>query len=297
MTAIDAAEARQLLGSPDLIAIGVRADDVRRELHGVTTSFVRVFEVHVDAVPGALPAGLSAGEIRLVGDPSSIAAAAEAVRAVVGLAGDIPVTGFTLADVQALDGSFGAACAALAAAGLSALAEVQVDRLASGDGDAIAVARRAGLTLSRLTVRELTAVDRLDDRSPRQGPAAGGRGVHALRAAAADVLRRAALHRLRRREAGRDRAAAGAGDSDSIQVDWPLYGPKLAQFALTVGADDVDGVAAVDGGTLGTRRSPIEEIRGNIRAAGLEPVERDGPWRGDRVAWIETRSASAPSTI
>ena len=30
----------------------------------------------------------------------------------------------------------------------------------------------------------------------------------------------------------------------SIQVDWALYGPKLAQVALTVGADDVDGVSA-----------------------------------------------------
>ena len=49
---------------------------------------------------------------------------------------------------------------------------------------------------------------------------------------------------------------------DSIQVDWPLYGPKLAQVALTVGADDVDGIAAVDPGVLGTRRSPIEEIQG-----------------------------------
>jgi aminodeoxyfutalosine synthase len=61
---------------------------------------------------------------------------------------------------------------------------------------------------------------------------------------------------------------------DSIQVDWQLYGPKLAQFALTVGADDVDSVSAVDPGTLGTRRSPVEEIRGNIRSAGLEAVER-----------------------
>ena len=66
---------------------------------------------------------------------------------------------------------------------------------------------------------------------------------------------------------------------DSIQVDWPLYGPKLAQVALTVGADDIDGVAAVDPGVLGTRRSPIEEIKGNIRAAGLEAAERDGRFR------------------
>jgi aminodeoxyfutalosine synthase len=63
---------------------------------------------------------------------------------------------------------------------------------------------------------------------------------------------------------------------ESIQVDWPLYGPKLAQVALTMGADDVDGVAACDTGTLGHRRSAIEEITRNIRAASLEPVERDG---------------------
>ena len=63
---------------------------------------------------------------------------------------------------------------------------------------------------------------------------------------------------------------------ESIQVDWPLYGPKLAQVALTVGADDVDGIVAADPGLLGTRRSPIEEILGNIRAAGLDPIERNG---------------------
>jgi hypothetical protein len=37
----------------------------------------------------------------------------------------------------------------------------------------------------------------------------------------------------------------------------------------------VDGVAAHDPGALGTRRSAIEEIRGNIRSAALDPVERN----------------------
>jgi hypothetical protein len=45
-----------------------------------------------------------------------------------------------------------------------------------------------------------------------------------------------------------------------------------------VGADDVDAVSAVEPGLLGTRRSAIEEIRGNIRAAALEPAERNGRW-------------------
>ena len=55
---------------------------------------------------------------------------------------------------------------------------------------------------------------------------------------------------------------------DSIQVDWPLYGPKLAQVALTVGADDIDGVAAVDPGVLGTRRSPDRGNQGQHSRGG-----------------------------
>src|SRR6185295_19607826 len=73
----------------------------------------------------------------------------------------------------------------------------------------------------------------------------------------------------------------------SIQVDWSLYGPKLAQVALTVGADDVDAVSAEDESGEGRRRAPLEEIRRNIRAAGQQPVERDGRFevlrRGERA--------------
>ena len=62
----------------------------------------------------------------------------------------------------------------------------------------------------------------------------------------------------------------------SIQVDWSLYGPKLAQVALILGADDVDGVSVDDDRSQGRRRAPLEEIRRNIRAAGQEPIERNG---------------------
>jgi len=60
-------------------------------------------------------------------------------------------------------------------------------------------------------------------------------------------------------------------DVASIQVDWSLYGPKLAQVALTVGANDVDAVSPLDDNAEGRRRAPLEEIRRNIRAAGLDP--------------------------
>jgi aminodeoxyfutalosine synthase len=61
-----------------------------------------------------------------------------------------------------------------------------------------------------------------------------------------------------------------------VQVDWPLYGPKLAQVALAYGAGDIDGVAAVDTLGLGHRRSPAEDIARQIRAAGGRAVERSG---------------------
>jgi 2-iminoacetate synthase ThiH len=66
-----------------------------------------------------------------------------------------------------------------------------------------------------------------------------------------------------------------ANNVDTIQVDWSLYGPKLAQVALTFGADDIDSVSPEDDDSKGHRRSPLEEIRRNIQAAGFEPVERN----------------------
>jgi aminodeoxyfutalosine synthase len=62
----------------------------------------------------------------------------------------------------------------------------------------------------------------------------------------------------------------------SIQVDWPLHGPKLAQVALTYGADDLDGVPASDGLHLGHRRSPRVDIERQITAAFATPAERNG---------------------
>jgi aminodeoxyfutalosine synthase len=65
-------------------------------------------------------------------------------------------------------------------------------------------------------------------------------------------------------------------DIPSIQVDWPLYGPKLAQVAITYGADDIDGVAPVDDPAAGPRRAAREDIERHIRAAFAQPAERNG---------------------
>ena len=50
----------------------------------------------------------------------------------------------------------------------------------------------------------------------------------------------------------------------------------MAQVALTFGADDIDAVPAVDAVDLGSRRTSLEEVRQNIRAAAFVPVERNG---------------------
>jgi aminodeoxyfutalosine synthase len=260
------------------------ADEVRRRLHGVRTTFLRVYEIHVDAPPVALPPGVQAGEYRIVGQPSSIDAAVAAVHAAARLGGP-HVRGFSLADLVRLGAPD--VFAALRQAGLHAIAEVPIDL--TGDADAVGKARAAGLTVDRLTVQAgadrssleiVTAAAALQRRAGgfrAFAPLARG-GSIAAPTTGYDDVKRVALARL----------AAGI---DTIQVDWALYGPKLAQVALTVGADDVDGVAAVEPGLLGTRRSAIEEIRGNIRAAGLEPVERNGRFEllgrrrsGSRVA-------------
>jgi aminodeoxyfutalosine synthase len=260
-----------LLESRDLIAIGMMADDVRRQQHGVETTFVRVLEIHVDAVPSSLPQGVSAGEFRLVGAPSSLDAACAAVAQAKRLAGGTPVTGFSLSDLAALESSGGYVFGRLRDAGLDAVADTPVDRTPV---TTVQAARTAGLSLHRLTVHAppQSALDLIHAARMLQASAGGFRAFAPLPRTMSvttpttgyDDVKLVALARLLIREI------------PSIQVDWPLYGPKLAQVVLTVGADDVDGIAAVETGTLGTRRSAIAEIEGNIRAAGLQPIERDG---------------------
>lgn len=269
-----------LLSTRDLIAVGVQGDDVRRRMHGARTTFVRVFEAHCGAPLPLRPTGLAAGEFRIVGRPATEAAAIEIVKATAALAAGVPVTGFSLADLQALapdPDALAALCSRLHDAGLEAIAETPLDQL-DQPATAVRAARDAGLGVWRLTVDRLADTSRIAtvERARDLQAAVGGfrafaplpRTVSVTEPTTGyDDVKQVALARVI------------VTNIDSIQVDWPIYGPKLAQVALTVGADDVDGIAAVDPGVLGTRRSPIEEIRGNIRAAALEAVERDGRFR------------------
>jgi hypothetical protein len=88
-----------------------------------------------------------------------------------------------------------------------------------------------------------------------------------VRAVAADDEDRRADDGLRRCQASRLRGWWWT-TCPSIQVDWSLYGPKLAQSRADGGRRRVDGVSAENDTGEGRRRAPLEEIRRNIVAAG-----------------------------
>jgi len=285
---ISAAELTSLATSHDIISIGMLADDLRRARHGTATTFVRV--AMTAAEPGAaIVRPPSAGELRIDDVPASRAAAVLRVREVAAVAAGAAVTGFSLADLEALAAAEAVTLRALLeelrAAGLELVAEAPIDRL-QDPRRSIEEVKIAGLSLARLTVEKLPSADPMP-----------------LLKSVADLQRAVAVIRvfapLPRRV---NVAAPTTGFEDvkhvalarlvvdnvpSIQVDWSLYGPKLAQVALTVGADDVDAVSADDETTEGRRRAPLEEIRRNIVAAGQQPVERNGRFdilsRGERA--------------
>jgi aminodeoxyfutalosine synthase len=274
---ISAAELTTLATTHDIISLGMRADDVRRARHETRTTFVRV--ATTAAEPGApIVRPPSAGELRIAGLPASRAAAVERTRQVAAAAAGAAVTGFSLADLEALAGreqmTLRALLEELRAAGLELVAEAPIDRL-QDPRRSIEEVNIAGLSLARLTVDKLPSVDPL----PLLTQVAElQRAVAVLRAFAPlprrvnpavpttgfEDVKHVALARL------------VCDNVPSIQVDWSLYGPKLAQVALTVGADDVDAVSAEDETSEGRRRAPLEEIRRNIIAAGQQPVERNG---------------------
>ena len=271
------AELATLAAAHDIINLGMLADSERRRRHGTKTTFVRVTVIGGEpGAPVAVPP--AAGELRIQHAPSSRAAAVARVREAAAAAGHVPLSAYSLADLEQLAAresvTLRALLEQLRAAGLELIAEAPVDRLQS-PRRSIEEVNIAGLALARLTV------DRLDDADSvplLKSVAVLQRQVAVLRTFAPlprvvnpsvpttgyEDVKRVALARLI------------VDNVPSIQVDWSLYGPKLAQVALTVGADDVDGVSTEDDIGLGRRRAPLEEIRRNIIAAGQDPIERNG---------------------
>jgi aminodeoxyfutalosine synthase len=274
---VSAADLSSLVASHDIVSLGIAADEARRARHGTRTTFVRVADV--DATPGsAIAIPPAAGEIRIVGPTATKAEVLQRIGEVSAQAAGKPVSGYSLADLEVLAAQEHMTLRDLLeqsrAAGLELVAEAHFDRLRD-PRRSIEEVNIAGMRLARLTIHQLPTSD-IESLYKQIAALQYEVGViqsfaplprklnPAIPTTGFDDVKRVALARLFLEEV------------PSIQVDWSLYGPKLAQVALTVGANDVDAVSPLDDLSEGRRRAPLEEIRRNIRAAGLDPIERDG---------------------
>jgi aminodeoxyfutalosine synthase len=239
----------------------------------------------------------AASEARVMGTPQTLEEALTVVRAVKEAAGPRPVSAFSAADlvdrVRAGWGDLASVLTQLAGAGLTDFAELPVDALDDLEG-VVRTARGAGVGAVRLTTAHAPGDRKADvlDRIRRCATDPGGlMRVNPLpRNMAVDRpttgyedVRMVALSRLVLNN-------TATAHPPFVEVDWALYGPKLAQVALTFGADFLDAVPATTDESLGRRRGTVEDVERNIRAAGFEPEEyrpsfdqgtgRDGQSRG-----------------
>lgn len=258
------------LGSSDILSLGMLADDVRRQRVGDVVTYSRVIEL-----TGATSAtGATGAEVRLTSLPAIFDEAEALVVEARMLAGSQLLTGFSLADIADRHwGKLADILKRLKRAGLDAIAEAPVDRLHDAE-DALRACEAAGLPVRCLSlqspiegdgrsswlihlrdlVRKFPAIDTVNPLSREQSIAVPTTGYEDVRAVA---LARLVLPSVK-----------------TIQVDWAQYGPKLAQVALTFGANDLDRVSTVDDESLGRRRTSVEDVKRNIAAAGFTPVER-----------------------
>jgi len=270
----------ELGASRDIIMLGMLATIVRRRLHGTEVTYVRVADLKVGAggtLEGPAHPGESqrdsAGEVRIFDTPKTLEAAEDVVARARETAGGTPVSAFCLYELSKLPEGLPVTLAALKKAGLEIITQAPIDRLSDPER-ALETLTDAGLQLSRLTVNE----------TPAREWTSVCRDVAALQTKLGSIRTFAPLAR----EIDTTHPTTGYEDVKriaisrllmenvpTIQVDWALYGPKLAQVALTFGADDLDSVSAEDDDAHGRRRAPLEEIRRSIRAAGFEPMERD----------------------
>jgi aminodeoxyfutalosine synthase len=268
------ADITQLASTPDILQLGMLADALRRRLHGTQVTYVRVAscdfdESFTDAVP------LSAREVRITGAPPTLAIALTAVERARAVAGDRAVSGLSWLDVERLaEGRIDDALAQLRAKGLDALTEVPMDRVRDSAA-ALDQLTHAGYQQIRLTIEKAPSAERpalLLRASELQDQYAAIQAINPLPTSLQafrpttgyEDVKMVAIARL------------AAPNIPTIQVDWLRYGPKLAQVALTFGADDLDHVSPSDEAPDGRRRAPLEEVRRNIEAAGFSPAERDG---------------------
>jgi 2-iminoacetate synthase ThiH len=241
------------LATADVLSLGMLADEVRRARVGDSVTYAQ------DA------------ESRLMMLPDTLADAIAHVRDARASHG--PVVGYSLAEV--IDRNWGPlpdVLKQLKSAGLDAIAEAPVDRIADVAA-ALGAAQDAGLAVRCLSLQKPLIGDRTGFLLKLRAIAVQFPAIQtvaplpreqsiAVPTTGYDDVRAVALARL------------ALPSVKNIQVDWAQYGPKLAQVALTFGANDLDRVSTVDDPTLGKRRTSVEDVRRNIGAAGFMAIER-----------------------
>lgn len=264
----------------DILSLGMAADEARRAAaNGRIVTYQRVHIVAPAALANGMAIPDAASEVRLFELPDSREAALSQVQKLKALAGPRRISAYSMTDLEErAAGGWGPLVdilAAFVAAGLSDVAELPADQLPDL-GASMRAMTGAGGKASRITIAEPLG-DGKADIVERVRHAVGDAGdavafAPLARHAAADKpttgyedLRLVALARLA--------IAATSPRPVKIEIDWSLYGPKLAQVALTFGADHLDAVAASSDPALGRRRATIEDVERNIRAAGFEPQE------------------------
>jgi aminodeoxyfutalosine synthase len=261
---------REML-TADVLTLGMAADEARRALPGGNVvTYTRVHVVTDSEVRAATPIPAAASEVRLFETPETLEAAVECVGRLRALAGTRRVSAFSMADIERRSWSNARGLVQLVGGGLDDVAELAIDQVIDVQAS-IEALRTAGARPRRLSVLHPLGDRRTETiASVQRALAAVGGGLRVAplpRIAPVDKpttgyddLRMIALSRL------------ALGDA-SIEVDWTLYGPKLAQVALTFGADHLDGVPSIDDPALGRRRATVEDVERNIKAAGFVPQE------------------------
>src|SRR5262245_39035073 len=159
--AVSEQELSGLAASHDIINIGIVADEVRRAKHGTRATFLRVADVAAEAAADAIWPK-AAGEVRIVGAPASRAAAVERVARVAEKTAGVPLSGFSLADLEALAANDGVTLRALLeelrGAGMELVADAPFDQLRDARRS-IEEVNIAGLALARLTIHKSPAAD------------------------------------------------------------------------------------------------------------------------------------------
>jgi aminodeoxyfutalosine synthase len=173
-------------------------------------------------------------------------------------------------------GAIGDVLRRLVDAGLADVAEFPVDRLADPVASLLAL-QSAGARPRRLTIAspvgdrkvellDLMAACRRSVTTPLYAAPLPRNAPIDKPTTGYEDLRMVALTRLML-------SRSDLADRSFVEVDWQLYGPKLAQVALTFGADHLDAVPAGSDTTLGPRRATVTDVERNIRAAGFDPRE------------------------